>query len=82
MNREFHGTMHGNTIVLKEPSDAVDGQEVVVLLKYLKPARPWGEGIRASAGAMADQWTEEDDRILEQIQQERRLETRQEIPPL
>ena len=39
---------------------------------------PWGEGLRKCAGALADEWTEEDDRILEEIYQERKRDTRPE----
>lgn len=39
----------------------------------------WGEGIRRSAGALADRWTEEDDRVLAEIQADRKRATGREI---
>jgi len=72
MNRVAHGVVYGKTIQLSENLDIADGQEVEVVVRSLKPRRPWGEGIRASAGALADEWTEEDDRILEEIHLDRK----------
>jgi hypothetical protein len=72
MDKVYHGTVHGRTIELSEAPDAADGQQVEVALRFLQPARPWGEGIRASAGAMAKQWSDEDDLILLQIQEDRK----------
>jgi len=43
------------------------------------PQHPWGEGLRACAGALAKEWTEEDDRILEEIYQQRKHSGRPEI---
>ena len=82
MNKVLHGVVHGKIIELSEPAGVADGQEVEVVVRFSMPSRPWGEGIRNSAGGWADQWTEEDDRILEQIQQDRKRETRPEVPPL
>ena len=35
---------------------------------------------RTAAGMLADSWTEEDDRILEEIYRDRKRETRREVP--
>ncbi len=80
MNRVLHGVVHGKTIELSESAGVADGQEVEVVVRFSMPSRPWGEGIRNSAGGWSGQWTEEDDRILEQIQRDRKRETRPEIP--
>jgi hypothetical protein len=80
MTKTLHGVVHGKTIELSEAPGVADGQEVEVVVKFSMASRPWGEGIRASAGAMAYQWTEEDNRILEEIQEARKHETRPEIP--
>lgn len=82
MNKVLHGIVHGQTIELREPAGLADGQEVEVVVRFSMPSRPWGEGIRRSAGGLADQWTVEDDRILEQIHEDRKRDTRPEIPPL
>jgi hypothetical protein len=72
MNKVLHGVVHGKMIELSEPAGVADGQEVEVVVRFSTPSRPWGEGIRNSAGGMAECWTEEDDRILEQIRQSRK----------
>jgi len=36
----------------------------------------WIEGLRRCAGALANEWTDEDDRILEEIYQSRKLNRR------
>jgi hypothetical protein len=75
MDKVYHGTVHGKTIELSEAPGAADGQQVEVVVRFLQPARPWGEGIRASAGAWADY--PEMDAVMEQIQQTRKIERNQ-----
>ena len=82
MNKVLHGVVHGQTIQLSEPVGVADGQEVEVVVRTSVSSRPWGEGIRKSAGGMSRCWTEEDEQILERIRQDRKRETRPEIPPL
>lgn len=79
MSIVVHGVVHGNTIELKEPPGVPDGQEVRVIVTAIESRRPWGEGLRRCAGALADEWTDEDDRILEEIYQDRRRDSRKEI---
>jgi hypothetical protein len=74
MSRIIHGVVHGRTIELAEDPGVADGQQVEVVVKPLAPAKPWGEGIRRSAGAWADY--PEMDAVMEQIQQDRRKERR------
>ena len=81
MSRTLHGKVHGKTIELDEDPGVADGQEVQVVLKTVPSRRPWGEGLRRCAGALADEWTEEDDRILAQIHRDRRQDGRPEILP-
>jgi len=80
MTKAIHGRIHGKTIELDEDLGIADGAEVEVIVKPAKPRRPWGEGIRSSAGAMADSWTEEDDRILKEIQEDRKRASRRGLP--
>jgi hypothetical protein len=80
MDKIVHGVVHGNTIQLREHPGVPDGQEVELVVRVVAPPRAWGEGIRRSAGALADQWTEEDDKILEEIHQDRKRDSRREIP--
>jgi hypothetical protein len=80
VNKIIHGKVQGRTIVLDEPLGLPLGQDVEVLVKPIARQRPWGEGIRRSAGAMADEWSEEDDRILAEIQADRQRPSGREIP--
>jgi hypothetical protein len=80
MNKIVRGIVHGNTIELTENPGIIDGQEVRVILSIAKKSRPWGEGLRNSAGALADSWTDQDDKILEEIYQERKRISHREIP--
>jgi hypothetical protein len=80
MTKTLHGKVHGRTIELDEDLGVAEGQDVEVQVKIIEPARKWGEGLRRCAGALANEWTEEDDRILEEIHQDRRRDTRREIP--
>lgn len=80
MTKTFHGRIHGKHIELEEDLGIADGQEIEVIIKPIKPQRPWGEGLKRSAGALAESWTDEDDRILEQIYQDRKRDSRREIP--
>ena len=71
MTRTFHGKVHGKTIVLDEDPGLPDGQsvEVRIMIKEASPERPWGEGIRRSAGIMAD--NPQGDEIMDEIQRDR-----------
>jgi hypothetical protein len=70
----LHGKVHGKTIELDEDLGIAEGQEVEVQVTVIQPARQWGEGIRRSAGALADdpEW----DSIMEEIYQARKVERR------
>jgi hypothetical protein len=74
MIRFIYGKVHGRTIELTEALGLAEGQEVEVQVKIRPPAAKWGEGIRRTAGALADdpQW----DAVMESIYRERRLERR------
>jgi hypothetical protein len=74
MTKTVHGKVHGKTIELDEDLGVADGQEVEVQVTIVPPKKPWGEGIRRSAGGWAA-YPEMDD-IMEKIHQERKLERR------
>ncbi|MGD0897409.1 MAG: hypothetical protein ABR915_06200, partial [Thermoguttaceae bacterium] len=65
MNRIIQGVAHGTIIELSENLGLADGQAVEVVVQPIGPSRPVGEGIRKSAGGLADQWSKDDDKILE-----------------
>jgi hypothetical protein len=79
MNRIVHGIVHGNTIELKENPGISDGQEVRLIVSVAKKSRPWGEGLRNSAGALANSWTDQDDKILEELHRQRKSDMGREI---
>jgi hypothetical protein len=88
MTRTMHGKVHGRTIELDEDLGLADGQEVEIQVKTneskkILPGPPsgWQPGRPSStAGLLADSWTNEDDRILEEIYQDRKREPRRELP--
>ena len=67
MTKTIYGKVHGRTIELDEDPGVAEGQQVEITIKSMPAKKPWGEGLRRCAGALADEWTEEDDRILEEI---------------
>jgi hypothetical protein len=79
MTRTVHGVIHGRTIELTEDLGIAEAQWVEITIKTIPASEQWGEGLRRCAGALAKEWTEEDDRILEAIYQERKRDTRKEI---
>jgi len=80
----LRGVVHGRTIELESEPGIEDGQrvEVIVRSKTL-PGPPPGwrpGGTESAAGMMAEHWTEEDDRILEEIERDRHRPSTREIP--
>jgi len=67
MTKTLRGVIHGRTVELAEDPGVTDGQEVEIIIKTVASPKPWGEGLRRCAGAFAADWTEEDDRIMEEI---------------
>jgi hypothetical protein len=88
MTKTLQGKVHGKTIELDEDLGVVDGQEVEVQVKIIRPKKRlpgpppgWQAGRpSATAGLLADGWTEEDDRILEEIYRDRKRETERRLP--
>lgn len=83
MVKTTHGIVHGKLIELDHDLGLADGQQVEVQVKVVAKAvdeaTQWGEGLRRCAGALADEWTEEDDRILQAIRDDRKRDPRPEI---
>jgi len=88
MVKTVHGIVRGKTIELDEDLGVAEGQKVEVQVKVISPKKRlpgpppgWQPGsTRTAAGMLADSWTEEDDRILEEIYRDRKRETRREVP--
>lgn len=80
MTKVMHGRVHGRTIELSEDSGLAEGQEVEVSMRAVpngQECKP-GDGLLRTEGALADDphW----DAIMEEIYQERKDDTRREIP--
>ena len=78
MTRIVHGVVQGRIIELDEGLGVAEGQEVEVQVRLVrKTERKPGEGLLRTEGALADdtEW----DAIMEEIYQERKRDTRQEI---
>jgi len=88
MTKTIHGRVHGKTIELDDDLGVAEGQEVEVQVKVIIPKKRlpgpppgWQPGSKkTAAGMLADSWTEEDDRILEEIDRDRKRETRRAVP--
>ncbi|MFL5341568.1 MAG: hypothetical protein ACJ8F7_15590 [Gemmataceae bacterium] len=80
MTKVIHGKINGRTIELTEDPGLAPGEEVEVQVRSVRVPPNWGDGLKRCAGALADEWTEEDDRILEEIHQDRKRQSRREIP--
>ena len=73
MTKTIHGKVCGRTIELDEDLGILDGQEVEVTVRPVKARRPWGEGIKRSAGVAADE--PEFDEVFQQIARDRKAAT-------
>jgi hypothetical protein len=81
MNKNLQGTVHGKTIELDEELGVPDGQKVEIAIQIpptAAPAKPWGEGLRRCAGALADIPGLDED--MEQILRERKTAKFREVP--
>jgi len=80
MIRRVLGVVHGKTIEVEEDLGLSDGDKVQMTIERPDVAKPkWGEGLRRCAGALADDWTDDDDLILRKINQDRRSDSRSEM---
>jgi len=79
MTKTFHGVIRGKMIEVAEDLGMADGQAVEVRVTVVAREQNWGEGLQRSAGALAAEWTQEDDQILDEIRQSRKHDTRQDI---
>ncbi|MGO8690598.1 MAG: hypothetical protein ACLQLG_13325 [Thermoguttaceae bacterium] len=75
MNKIIEGVVHGRTIQLLDDPGVGEGQKVQVVLSLSCAEETSGEGIRRTAGALADDpyW----DQIMAQVHEGRKRERRQ-----
>jgi hypothetical protein len=79
MTKTIRGKVHGKTIELDEDPGVAEGQEVEVQVRVIsKTPRKPGEGFLRTEGVLADDpyW----DDIMEEIYQERKRDSRKELP--
>lgn len=79
MSQILHGTIRGRSIEIMEDLGLLDGQAVEVKVTVTKPSLV-GNGLQRCAGALADDWSNDDDRILDEIYRERKSASQREIP--
>jgi hypothetical protein len=85
------GVVHGNTIELASVPSVADGERVIVTIQSAKgksgldarsvlpgPPPKWQQG-KTVGGCLADVWTDEDDRILAEIERERQSASFREV---
>jgi hypothetical protein len=80
MIKTVYGVVRGKTIELMENPGVAEGQAVAITIRPVGSPRPWGDGLLRCAGALASDWTDEDDRILEEIHADRKRDSRREVP--
>lgn len=81
MTKTIQGVVRGRTIEFTDEIGLPDGQSVEITVRPMKcgTSQPWGVGLRRCAGALAESWSDEDDRILEQLCEERQADTRKDL---
>jgi len=84
MDMIVQGTIHGKTIELDSSPGIADGRRVELILRVKKlPGPPPGwsaDGTETAAGMLADAWTAEDDRVMEEIYQRRKRSNGRTVP--
>ena len=84
MDMTVQGTIHGRTVELDASPGLADGHRVELILRVKKlPGPPPGwspNGTETAGGMLASTWTEEDDRVLEEIQRRRKLSSGRGVP--
>jgi hypothetical protein len=79
VKKVMQGVVHGRTIELSEDPGVTDGQQVQIVLAIVTPAGSWGEGIRRSAGAAAEEPGFEE--AFRQVERERKAARFRETGP-
>jgi hypothetical protein len=79
MAETVEGVIHGKTIELAVDPGLQDGEVVEVIIRRVKQPQTWGEGIRLTAGALA-QMPPEYFADLDEIVRERQQWPYREVP--
>lgn len=82
MQQVMRGVIHGRTIKLDRDPEIADGSPVEIVVRTkskLAPPPAWSaDSPVTAAGLLAHGWTDEDDRILEEIYRDRKQDGRRE----
>ncbi len=76
----IRGVIRGKTIELEHAPRLLEGQTVDVTVRPAPMPRGGVQGILASAGLLASENSAEDDRILQEIQEDREASCSRELP--
>ena len=80
MTKTVHGKVHGKTFELNQELGVPEGQEVEITVRVVSSVKTTrtGEGLLLTEGALADDpyW----DAIMEEVRQERKSDSRRELP--
>ena len=77
----LRGIVHGKTIELIDPPEIAEGAEVQVFVRLRgEDLEERIKIIQRSADKVAGWWTEEDDRILEEIARDRKRSSHRRLP--
>jgi hypothetical protein len=79
MIKTVYGVVRGKTIELTESPGVAEGQAVAVTIRPVSSPVTWGAGLLRCAGALASDWTDLDDLVLEEIHADRKRDSRQEV---
>lgn len=80
MTHTLRGVIHGNRIDLIDNPGLPEGEEVEIRIRELNKSSRSGASLDRCAGALAESWTDEDDRILAEIQNDRSLSSHRDSP--
>jgi hypothetical protein len=83
MNVVLHGTVRGRTVELDRDPGIEENRVVEVILRTKQlpgPPPAWEPGsTETAAGMLAGEWTAEDDRILDEIHEDRKRSAFREV---
>lgn len=80
MTQTLHGIIHGNRIELFDNPGLPEGEEVEIRISVARKHPQPGTGLARCAGALAESWTDEDDHILAELQQDRLQSSHRDSP--
>jgi hypothetical protein len=71
VTRTLRGIVHGKTIELIDSPEVPEGVQVEIVVRILTPSSAESDGNLTDVGEVAPWWTDEDDQIFAQLEQDR-----------